>query len=164
MRFRDANPDDFPAILELNRASVHFLSPLDAGRLARLHREAAYSRILDIDGRIAAFLIAFRESADYDSPNYLWFAGRYGRFLYIDRIVVREEDRGKGIADAFYRDLFSFAERAGIEVVTCEVDISPPNPVSLRFHRNRGFVELGSQWIGGGKKRVLLMEKRISPG
>ena len=71
---RDATPDDFPAILALNAESVHFLSPLDAPRLQRLHAQAAYHRIVTAGGGVAAFLLAFREGADYDSPNYRWFA------------------------------------------------------------------------------------------
>jgi hypothetical protein len=85
---RDARREDFAAILALNAESVHFLSPLTAERLDALHRAAAYHKIIEIDGEVAAFLLAFREGAPYDSPNYLWFAERYPEFLYIDRIVV----------------------------------------------------------------------------
>jgi predicted GNAT superfamily acetyltransferase len=162
MKIRTARAADFPAMLELNRDSVHFLSPLDTPRLARLHRQAAYAKVAEADGRVAAFLLAVRENADYDSPNYLWFCSRYSSFLYVDRIVVRENQRGKGIAGMFYNDLFSFARETGVEVVTCEVDILPPNPISLQFHKNRGFTEVGTLWLNGGVKQVALMEKRIS--
>jgi predicted GNAT superfamily acetyltransferase len=47
---------------------------------------------------IAAFLLAFREGAGYDSVNYRWFAQRYERFLYVDRVVVAPAARGQGAA------------------------------------------------------------------
>jgi predicted GNAT superfamily acetyltransferase len=78
---RNAHPADFSAILALNEAFVAVLSPLDAGRLAQLHEQAAVHRVAERDGRIEAFLLAFREGADYDGTNYRWFAQRYARFL-----------------------------------------------------------------------------------
>jgi predicted GNAT superfamily acetyltransferase len=162
VQIRNIRATDFPAVLELNSASVHFLSPLDRKRLEELCARTAYARVAEENGRIAAFLLAFRENAGYDSPNYLWFSGRYDNFLYVDRIVVREGRRGNGIADLFYRDLFAFAVQKGVEVVTCEVDILPLNPVSLRFHRNRGFIEVGRLRPYGGAKQVALLEKRLA--
>jgi predicted GNAT superfamily acetyltransferase len=164
MEIRDARVQDYGAMLDLNRDSVHFLSPLDLERLDCLCRRAAHARVMEWDGGIAAFLLAFRENAGYDSPNYLWFAGRYERFLYIDRVVVHERRRGRGAAGMLYRDLFSFAAQDGVEIIACEVDVLPPNPISLGFHRNRGFAEVGTQWIGGGKKQVSLMVKQLDPG
>ena len=46
---RPAIAADFPAILALNAALVHFLSPLDAARLQALHAQAAYHRVAEID-------------------------------------------------------------------------------------------------------------------
>jgi len=68
-RIRPAIAADFPAILALNAALVHFLSPLDAARLRLLHAQAAYHRVAEIDGGVVAFLLAFREGAAYDSPR-----------------------------------------------------------------------------------------------
>ncbi len=39
-------------------------------------------------GEADAFLIAFDQDADYDSPNFLWFRERFERFVYVDRIAV----------------------------------------------------------------------------
>jgi predicted GNAT superfamily acetyltransferase len=77
---RNARPDDFPEILALNAESVHFLSPLDATRLRHLHAQAAYHRVVEREGKIDAFLLAFREGVDYDSLNYRWFAQNFPRF------------------------------------------------------------------------------------
>src|SRR5579883_1800566 len=150
---RDAAPGDFPAILALNAESVRFLSPLDEARLRHLHGQAAYHRVLEIDGAIAAFLLALREGADYDSPNYLWFAEHYGQFLYIDRVVVDTRHQGCGFGNRLYDDLIAVAKKAGIAPLTCEFDLDPPNPASAKFHARYGFREVGRQWLGGGKKQ-----------
>ena len=160
---RDASSDDFAEILALNDESVHFLSPLGAERLRALHRSAAYHRVVDAGGENAAFLLAFREGAPYDSPNYLWFADRYPAFLYVDRIVVAPAHRGEGLGVRLYEDITAFAGKTGVPWLTCEFDIEPPNPGSMRFHERMGFREVGTQWVGGGKKRVSLQAKAIAP-
>jgi predicted GNAT superfamily acetyltransferase len=38
------------------------------------------------------------------------------------------------------------------------VNIEPPNPGSDAFHAGRGFVEVGTQWVADGTKRVSLRE------
>ena len=160
---RDAGETDFGAILRLNLESERFLSPLDHARLQHLHRQAAYHRVAIIDGVVAAFLLVLvlGEGADYDSPNYRWFAERYPVFLYIDRVVVDARQQGRRLGAALYRDLFEFARASGVSSVTCEFDVIPPNPASSAFHAHFGFHEVGEQWIAQGRKKVSLQEARI---
>ena len=153
---RDATAADHPAILELNQRYVELLSPLDPARLARLDAQAAYHRVVDERGRVAAFLLAFREGADYDSPNYRWFAAREPRFLYVDRVVVDGAAQGRGLGAALYRDLFAFAAERGIGTVACEYYSKPPNEASRRFHARFGFREVGRQWLPELRKEVSL--------
>jgi predicted GNAT superfamily acetyltransferase len=157
---RDADESDFGAILRLNLESERFLSPLDRARLQHLHRQAAYHRVALIDGAVAAFLLVLREGADYDSPNYRWFADRYPQFLYIDRVVVDARQQGRRLGAALYRDLFEFARASGVRSVTCEFDVDPPNAASSAFHARLGFREVGEQWIAQGRKKVSLQEAR----
>lgn len=161
---RDATPADFTAILALNETFVALLSPLDGERLARLHAQAALHRVIEQDGRIAAFLLAFREGADYDSPNYRWFAQRHARFLYVDRIVVAADTQARGAGSRLYRDVYALALRDGVPLITCEFDIEPPNPVSERFHARLGFREVGRQHLGGGSKTVSLQVLDVAAG
>jgi predicted GNAT superfamily acetyltransferase len=153
---RDARPADFPVILDLNAAFVAVLSPLDGKRLAQLHAHAALHRVIENEGRIEAFLLAFREGADYDSPNYRWFAQRYARFLYVDRIVVAADTHARGAGSMLYRDAIALARRDAVPIITCEFDIEPPNPASARFHASQGFREVGRQQLHGGRKTVSL--------
>ena len=157
MHIRDVLPPDHPAVLALNLESEALLSPMDARRLAHLDAQAAYHRVaLDEEGRIVAFLLAFREGADYDSPNYLWFAERYPRFLYVDRIAVSAAQHGRGIGALLYRDLFAFARTQGVETVACEFYSKPLNAASQAFHARFGFREVGSQWLPVARTQVSL--------
>ncbi|NML47199.1 GNAT family N-acetyltransferase [Ramlibacter sp. G-1-2-2] len=156
MLLRPASPGDFGAILALNEASVHFLSPLSPARLQHLHAQSALHLVAEEEGEVQAFLLAFREGADYDSVNYQWFARHDERFLYIDRVVVAEAARGRGVGRTLYEATFAFARQQRLPRVTCEFDIDPPNPVSELFHANFGFAEVGRQAVAGGTKQVSL--------
>jgi predicted GNAT superfamily acetyltransferase len=156
VRLRDAMEADVPTVLALNEASVHFLSAMDETRLRRLHAAAAIHQVAEVDGRVVGFLLAFREGADYDSVNYQWFDTRGGPFLYVDRVVVDEAARGRGVATALYRHVFEVAARAGVPWVTCEFDADPPNPISEQFHARFGFHEVGRQRVGYADKVVAL--------
>ncbi|HNV83149.1 MAG TPA: GNAT family N-acetyltransferase [Arenimonas sp.] len=156
MLIRDASASDFERILQLNEESVHFLSPLTLARLETLHAEAAYHRVIDQNGEIAGFLLAFREGTNYDSSNYVWFTERYEHFLYVDRIVVSKDFQGRGIGNMLYDDLFEFARNIGVTWVTCEFDIDPPNDASRRFHERFGFSEVGTRSYGEVVKQVSL--------
>lgn len=165
MSVRAAVPDDFDAILCMNQESVHFLSPMDRSRLTDLHQMAAYHRVIDAgDGRACAFLIAMREGCDYDSANYRWFAERYTRFLYIDRVVIAGDQQGRGLGRQLYADLLSFARANGVDTVACEVDADPPNEPSRRFHASHGFSEVGTHRVGATHKQVAMQVLRLEPG
>ncbi|HJR75113.1 MAG TPA: GNAT family N-acetyltransferase [Luteimonas sp.] len=153
---RDATSADHAAILALNLESEALVSPMDAARLRTLDAQAAYHRVADIGGEVAAFLLAFREGADYDSPNYRWFAERYPRFLYVDRIIVSSAWQGRKLGNALYEDLFFFAREDKVPLVTCEFYTVPFNEGSSRFHAKFGFREVGRQWVADGKKEVSL--------
>ncbi len=160
---RDATADDFAAIIALNRENEALLSPLPLERLHALHGQAWYHRVACRDGKVAAFLLALRPGANYDSPNYLWFAQHYADFVYIDRIVVSAEARQARLASALYADLIERARQAAIACVSCEFDIDPPNEASRRFHARWGFAAVGSQCVGPAQKRVSLQVLRLGP-
>jgi predicted GNAT superfamily acetyltransferase len=149
---RDARIDDRKAILALNLESEALLSPMDAARLAELSAMAAYLRVSEDERGVAAFLLAFREGAAYDSPNYRWFSDRYPRFLYVDRIAVARDRQGRGLGPALYANLFDFAITHEVPRVVCEYYAIPLNQPSQRFHARTGFREIGAQWLPNGKQ------------
>jgi predicted GNAT superfamily acetyltransferase len=132
---------DPAAVLELNAAEEVATSPLNAAALEALLQDAFLAAGVD-RGR-SAFLIAFDETAHYEGTNYQWFRARYSRFVYIDRIVVAESARGRGLARQLYAQLAAQARESGRLLVTCEINFEPPNPISDAFHAAMGFHEVG---------------------
>lgn len=110
-----------------------------------------------------AFLIALAERAPADAPNYHWFSERISRFVYIDRVVVGEQVRRRGLARLLYDDLFEAARRAGYARVCCEVNIDPPNPGSDAFHMRLGFQEIGRAYLPTREKTVRYLVRELGP-
>ena len=160
---RGAQPADHARILALNRISEAVLSPLAPQGLDALIAQSWHHRVACRDGEVQAFLIALAPGADYDSPNYRWFMQHLADFVYIDRVVVDATARQAGLASLLYDDLIDRALSEGIARITCEIDIEPPNPASFRFHARRGFLEVGTQLVAGGRKRVSLQALELGP-
>jgi len=156
---RDIEPaSQIDAILALNNAHAVELSLLDRDRLRAMLATAPYGRCI---GDVDALLIAFDQDSTYDSPNFQWFRLRYPRFLYVDRVAVADTARGRGHARRLYEDLFRFAREQGHGVVTCEVNLRPPNPASDRLHLALGFETVGQAAIHGGIKTVRYLARLI---
>jgi uncharacterized protein len=147
-----------PALLALNNAHAVELSWLEPERFAALVAMAFWAKQV---GENDAFLIAMDQDAAYDSPNFLWLRARYERFVYVDRVVVANHARGRGLAQRLYAELFADAAKAGHERVLCEVNSTPPNLASDRFHLAQGFSEIGSAKILGGEKTVRYLMRAV---
>jgi predicted GNAT superfamily acetyltransferase len=158
MEIRPFDPAQASRVQALNNEHAEELSLLDADRLAELVCQAFLARRI---GAVEAFLLAFDQDADYDSPNFLWFRARYPRFVYVDRIVVARSARGRGHARRLYDDLFRHALDAGHERVVCEVNREPPNPASDALHAALGFSEVGVAAIHGGAKTVRYLARPL---
>ena len=161
MILREVEYRDLERILELNEESVHFLSPLTMDKLERLWDQSEMLSVVECDGAVEAFVLTIREGKDYDSLNYLWFSKDYEKFLYIDRVVVSERMKGKGLGTMLYKSVFEHAREMGVPYVTAEIDINPPNFGSLKFHERFGFKEVGRQAVADGKKVVSLQAVEI---
>ncbi len=146
---RPFQESDLTWALDLNTALEVELSPLTGERLLALVDRAFHARVVEPD---RALLITFDQDADYDSPNFLWFRGRYERFVYVDRIAVAPSARGAGLARALYEDLFQAVRTAGHTDIVCEVNSDPPNPASDAFHARLGFAEVGRAELANGKQ------------
>lgn len=160
VRFRDVASQDLDSVLALNNAAGPTILPLSAAALRDLYEQACYFRVAEVDGHVAGFLVALNQDADYTSPNFRWFAERYPRFVYIDRIVVARGQRGLGLGRVFYADVTSYAE-VRVPVLTCEVFLEPRDDVSVLFHGTYGFHEVGQQVMPGLERRVSLLAKDL---
>lgn len=159
MRPREINNSDFDWIHALNEAHSTELSTLSSERLVELVEGAFYGRAID-DG--AAFMLAFDQHADYDSPNFLWFKQRIPCFVYVDRVVVSSSHRRRGLARQLYEDLFRCALASDHVAVVCEVNSHPPNPMSDAFHASLGFELMGEARLDGRAKSVRYLRRDLS--
>lgn len=154
-------------LLALNHAHATELSTLTLDRFQHLIQQSFYAAAI---GEADALLLTFDQSADYDSPNFLWFRAHFSRepvvagaaggnlhnpnFVYVDRVVTARAARGRGYARALYSELFQRARSAGHTRVVCEVNFDPPNPASDAFHASLGFHEIGRASIHNHTKSV----------
>ncbi len=148
---RQYDAGDAEAVLRLNAESVAVLSPMDADRLRLLARMARLHLVAVGPTGVIGFLMAFADGSSYDSVNYRWFASRFKRFLYLDRMVVAASLRGCGVGHAFHVAAEQHAVATGLAWIVGEIDLDPPNPVSLAYHERLGFVEVGRQTLPSGK-------------
>jgi len=148
VRVCEITNEHVPNLLELNNAHAIELSYLTEVEFVALLKGAFYARTVSFQGSElaagTALIIAVDESnSTYTSPNFLWFKNKYPSFVYIDRVVVSKELRGKGIANLLYNDLFKAIRKSGRKLVACEVNTDPPNVVSDTFHEKLAFAEVG---------------------
>jgi len=157
-QLRALERSDWPAVLELNEASVRELSPLDEARLQYILEHAHAALVVEREDEVAAFAIAIAPGTPYDSANYRWFAERYERFLYLDRIAVGAPHRRRGLGALLY-DAMERAARPFGQMV-CDVNVRPRNDASLGFHAARGYEDVG-RLEHGDVKTVALLRKEL---
>lgn len=159
-RLRDVCEADLEAILRLNELEVPHVGSIDLAKLQWFAQHAAYFRVADRDGTIGAYLVGLRPGTTYASPNYRWFCERYADFAYVDRVAVAEYARRQRLASRLYAD-FAASVAESVPVMTCEVNIRPPNETSQRFHRELGFEQVGSLESEDGSKAVAMLLKPL---
>jgi len=151
---------DIDALLALSNAHEREIGRFTRNDFAELVGLSFRTRMTEARD---AFLIALAERAPADAPNYHWFSERISRFVYIDRVVVGEQVRRRGLARLLYDDLFEAARRAGYARVCCEVNIDPPNPGSDAFHMRLGFQEIGRAYLPTREKTVRYLVRELGP-
>jgi uncharacterized protein len=154
-QLRPIEDRDVEDVLALNERNVEALAPMDEARLQQLRGLADRFDVLELDGDLAGFVLTFAPRTPYDSENYRWFGRRYDDFYYLDRIVLHERFRRRGLGGFVYDDVERTAKRYGR--LTLEVNLVPRNDASLAFHERRGYVEVGT--LGDSAHLVSLMEK-----
>lgn len=142
---RDLTSRDVPAILTLNNDATPAVPTATEVELANLLGLSSFSFAAVVEDDVVGFVIGFAPGSNYASPNYRYFEERGTDHLYVDRIVVAEEARGMRIGQTLYDRVAELAVSQGRVEVTCEVNLDPPNPASLAFHRRVGFHEVGQQ-------------------
>jgi predicted GNAT superfamily acetyltransferase len=153
---------DCEQVLRINAQCLPGVAPLDRAECGRL--VAMPNEHLAIDGpggRLLGYLLAFRSDSPYDGEEFLNFVELASEpFMYIDQIAVEAGFRRRSVASVLYSALERRARSWRGASLCCEIDLSPPNPISLAFHSNKGFVQTGSLNTMDGRT-VALMTKRL---
>lgn len=160
MKVRDAVAADHAAILALNNGAVPHVNALSVEDLAWLSGHAIFFRVVEDAVGVLGFALVLPSGGDYWSDNYKWFAARYDRFVYLDRVVIADRARRRGAGRALYDALFAFV-RGAWPRVTLEVNLRPPNPDSERFHAALGFTTVGVREYNDGASAVLMMVREM---
>ncbi|WP_440709694.1 GNAT family N-acetyltransferase [Herbiconiux sp. YIM B11900] len=161
---RPLTPADLPQLLVLNTAAVPAVNEIDLAEMTGLVAQSRLAVAVVDDEHpdaVLGFVLALPPGLDYASENYRWFSARGERFLYVDRIVVGDGQRGAGLGALLYEVVFEAAAADGASEVDCEVNVEPPNPGSLRFHGRLGFAEVGRQATKGGSVVVALLARPL---
>ena len=131
-------------VLTINNANAPAVGALTATDLEYLVRHSLHALMVIDDDDVQAFCLTFAPGAPYSSPNYRWFSDSYENFVYLDRIAVASPHRNNGCGTALYGAVEQRMHEEKIaSLLTCEVNLQPPNPGSLRFHQRLGFQEVG---------------------
>jgi uncharacterized protein len=149
---------DVAAVLALNELEVDKLAPMDGARLREIHALADRFDVVELDGEFVGFVVTVAPGAGYDSTNYRWYAARYGDdYYYLDRVVLAEQARGHGLGTQVYDALEKRATTYGR--LALEVNLEPPNVVSLAFHASRGYEPVSEIGDDDGHRRVMLVKE-----
>ncbi len=160
---RPCTEDDVDALVAINNSGYPAVPMATAEEMLGLLSMCSLALIAqDEDGVPLGFVMAMDPGLDYASENYVFFESRFSNHLYIDRIVLSDKSRGLGLGSTLYQHIFDRARADGRERVTCEVNLEPPNPGSLRFHRRWGFEDVDTQPTKGGQVVVQLLQAPVS--
>ena len=142
---RNLEITDLARVLEINNANTPGVSELTMAELQTDLRNSLHALAIDNEhGEVCAFCITFAPDAPDAGDNHRWFAERYESFVYLDRIAIDSNHQNRGFGALLYQSveqrMLNSAEHA---LLCCEVNLEPPNPGSLRFHKRIGFTEVG---------------------
>lgn len=80
--------------------------------------------------------------------------------MYVDQVALAPSYRGRGVGSILYSELERWDVRQLCRSLNCEVNLDPPNPGSLAFHRSYGFIEIGRMHTSAGR-HVALLQKEV---
>ena len=136
---------DLARVLEINNANTPGVSELTMSELETDIANCLHALAIDNEhGEVCAFCITFDPGAPDAGANHQWFADRFESFVYLDRIAIDSNHQNRGLGALLYQTVEQrMLDSAEHSLLCCEVNIEPPNPGSLRFHKRIGFTEVG---------------------
>jgi hypothetical protein len=153
---------DLLRVLEINNANTPGVSELTQSELETDMNNCLHALAIENElGEVCAFCITFDPGAPEAGTNHRWFAERYKNFVYLDRIAIDFNHQNRGLGVLLYQAVEQrMLKSAEHSLLCCEVNLEPPNPGSLRFHKRIGFSEVGQHSPQPGNV-VSLLQKVI---
>lgn len=159
---RPATAADLETLLRLNNEAVPNVNGLTDEQMRWFLENVEFFRVAEHGGAVAGLLSALPAGSEYWSHYYRHICENFSEFLYIDRVFVDEKARGSRLGEKLYDALKTYAREAGYRRLFCEVNLEPPNPGSLRFHKRIGFEEAGTHSDPERTKIVQFLRHEIS--
>jgi len=157
---RPATVADHAAVLALNNSQVPHVNALTPDEFAQIVALSGHFTVAEDPQGLLGFVLCIPSGTSYWSGNYKWFAERYARFLYLDRVVVSPRLRRGGVGRLLYGDMHRV--QAGIwPCVALEVNVRPPNPTSIAFHEALGYHPVGMREYADGINAVQMFIKEL---
>ena len=155
---------DLPRVLEINNANTPGVSELTMSELETDIKNCLHALAIDNEkGEVCAFCITFDQGAPDAGVNHQWFSERYESFVYLDRIAIDSNHQNHGLGAKLYQAVEQkMLQSAEHSMLCCEVNLEPPNPGSLRFHKRIGFTEVGQSIPEYANYRVSYLSKSLS--
>ena len=158
---RDVRAADVTPLHAINQAAVPGVGSVTRQHFTRLVFDLADAVFVATgDDEPLGFALCMIEGVEHSSLNYQWVMQHYTMFSYVDRVAVSERARGHGVGGLLYKHV-SAHYTGRRPVLMAEVNLEPPNPGSVRFHKREGFLEVGERWEEDRSKGVVYMEKSL---
>jgi predicted GNAT superfamily acetyltransferase len=159
---RTASAADHSAALALNNAHTPHVNALSETEFAWIAGHCGHFAVADDAAGLVALVMCLPSGLDYWSQNYAWFTARYREFLYLDRVVVAPRARRSGIGRALYDHMHATVAGRWPRI-TLEVNLEPPNPISIAFHEAMGYRAVGVREYEDGAKAVQMFARELPP-
>ena len=145
----------FSSFYEINQQQVPKVGSVSLQEFITLIKISDISYGIIKKGICLGFVICLRENTNYQSINYKFFQKRHNKFFYIDRIAIANDYQSSGIGSILYNKLLSIKDKFNIPICA-EVNIDPPNELSINFHRKHGFSKITESIIKEGYSVVYM--------
>ena len=139
------NNKDILSIYSINQANTPEVGSLKSvGKLKELLHMSSLVLVARINNEIIGFVVCLEAGAAYKSLNYKYISKEAKKFVYIDRIAIKNQHRRLGVGKRLYEVIINYSEKSELPVY-CEVNTKPRNQPSLDFHKKIGFFKIGSK-------------------
>jgi predicted GNAT superfamily acetyltransferase len=139
------NNKDILSIYSINQANTPEVGSLESTeKLRELLNMSSLVLVAKTNNEIIGFVVCLEAGAAYTSLNYKYISKKAKKFIYIDRIAIKNQHRRSGVGKSLYEIIFNYSEKFELPVY-CEVNIKPRNQPSLDFHKKIGFFKIGSK-------------------